>query len=122
MPSPRPGIGMGPLATHRQVLAVAKAAIAANLAKPANVHGYLTPQLAFNLHATVDMLTNSAQLRLGQIAHRNARINPGALKNLLARRLAYSKDIGESDVNSLFPRYVNSCDSSHFLTLSHPCR
>ena len=122
MPPPRSGISVSSLSTHGQILTVPDAAIAADLAKPSDVQGYFSPQLAFDLNPAVDMLPNSAQLGFGEIAHRNAWIHLGALQNLLACRLAYAKDIRESDVNPFFPRYVNSCNSSQFLTLSHPCR
>ena len=65
MPSPRPGIGVGSLSTHRQVLTVPDATIAADLAKPADVHGYFPPQLSFDLNPAVDMLPDSAQLGFG---------------------------------------------------------
>src|SRR3954470_6421349 len=63
------GIGVGALAADRQALAVAQAAIAAQVHQPLDVHRHFAAQVAFDLIVAVDDFADLDDLGFGQIAH-----------------------------------------------------
>src|SRR5580698_5302326 len=62
------GIGVGALAADRQALAMAQAAIAAQIHQALDVHGDVAAQIAFHQKVAVDDFANLDDFGFGQIA------------------------------------------------------
>src|SRR6185295_2232962 len=62
-----PRVGVGALAAHRQALAVAQAAVAAEVHQPLDVHRHLAAQIALDLVVAVDHLADADDLVIGQL-------------------------------------------------------
>ena len=58
---------MGALAAHRQSLAMAQAAIAAEIHQPFDVHRDAPAEIAFDLEVAVDDLANADHLVVAQL-------------------------------------------------------
>src|SRR3954447_16048277 len=56
------GIGMGPLATHRQAFAMTKPAVGAQIHQPLDVHRDLAPKVALDHVFAIDHLTDLQNL------------------------------------------------------------
>src|SRR5882762_56365 len=61
------GVGLGPLASHRQVAPMAQAAVRADLDESLDVERDLPAQVAFDLVAAVDQLSQAVDLLLGEV-------------------------------------------------------
>src|SRR5258708_24428973 len=59
-------VGVRALTAHRQTLAMAQAAIAAEIHQPLDVHRHLPPEIAFDGEFAVDELADAQDLVLGQ--------------------------------------------------------
>src|SRR6516164_4381853 len=63
------GVGMGALAADRQPAAVTQPTIAAEIHQPLDVHGDLTPEVAFHHIVMIDDFANLQHLLIGQLGH-----------------------------------------------------
>src|SRR3546814_6377409 len=70
-----PRVGLGALAAHRQALAVAQAAVAAEVHQALDVHGHVAAQVALDHVVAVDGLADAGDLVIGQLVH------PARLRN-----------------------------------------
>ena len=71
------GIGLGALASHRQALAVADAAVAADLDEPLDVEGHVAAQVAFHVAVVVDILSQLGRVVLGEVPHADVGVHAG---------------------------------------------
>src|ERR1700741_2544903 len=63
-----PGVGVSALTTHRQLLAMAKAPIGAQIHQPLDVDGDLAAEVSFDHIITVDRLADLQTLRIRQLS------------------------------------------------------
>src|SRR3954447_11615198 len=108
----RPGVGLGPLAVHRQPAAVAKSAIGADLRQPLDVLRAVPPKVTLDLLG-LDGLAKLHDLVVGQVLDVGIRINACLLDDLARRGGADPVDVGEAHLHALVGWNVYSCDTSH---------
>src|SRR5712691_10840134 len=114
---PRTRVGVGALAAHGQVAAVAHPAVGADLHQPLDVHGDFLAEVALHAALHVDDLGDAAGLLLGEVLHPHARLDPGLAQDLVAARYPDSVDVGERDLDPLLPGKVDARDACHVLSL-----
>src|ERR1700704_22223 len=73
--APLAGVGLGSLATRRQVAPMAHPAIRADLDESLDVERDLAAEVAFDLVAPVDQLAQSVDLLFGQVADASVRVD-----------------------------------------------
>src|SRR5215510_8006177 len=112
-----PGVGVGPLAAHREVAPVAHPAIRADLHEALDVHGDVLAEIALDLALGVDDLGDAARLLVREVLHPHARVDPGLAEDAVAARDSDAVDVRERDLDPLLPREVDACDACHALPL-----
>ena len=96
--------------------------VASYIHEPLDIHGHFPAKISLNLVVVLNLPAEFLGLFLGEVLHPGVRIHTGNLKDLLRSRKAYSENIGQRDLNTLFSWYVNSGDSGHGLPyLLAPC-
>src|SRR4051794_1646268 len=108
-----PGIGLGPLATNREIPAMAKAAIRPDLLESLHVERDLSAEVALDLVAPVDELTKPVDLLLGEITHPRVRVDVRLRQDLLGRRQAEPEDVGQRNLDPLLTWDVDAGDACH---------
>ena len=101
----------------RTGLAVANAAVAADLGQPLDIQGNLTAQVAFHHVALVDGFTKLGFVGLGQILDAGVGVDPSLRQDVLGALSANTVDIGQTDFDSLILGQVNTGNTCH--TLKH---
>jgi hypothetical protein len=96
---------------------VAQAAIRADLDEALDVERHLAAQVALDLVAPVDELTQPVDLLFGQVAHPRVRVDVRLRQDLLAGRQTDPEDVGEGDLHPLLAGDVDAGDTCHRLPL-----
>src|SRR6185295_13572355 len=109
----RARIGMGALAAHGEVAAVAHPAVGADLHQPLDVHRHFLAEVAFDLALLVDDLRDAAGFFLGEVLDAHARVDPGLAEDLVRAAHADPVDVGQRDLHALRARQVDACDTCH---------
>ena len=104
---------MGPLTSHRQSLAVAKAAICSEVDEPLDVHGDFAPEVAFDHVVAVDDFANLKNLGVRKLVHPLGVGNARLLADLFRVLRADPVDVAEGDDDPLVGWYVDACNSGH---------
>src|SRR5215216_6729778 len=78
------GVGLGPLAMHRQATAVAKSSVGADLRQPLDVLGPIPAEVALHL-ARLDGLAEFHDLVVGQVLDVGVGVHARVLDDLLRR-------------------------------------
>jgi hypothetical protein len=107
------GICMGPLATHREPLAVAESLITADLDLPLDVLCNFAPKVALNPVIGVDELADLQDLSIGEIANFRVVVNFKSTEDLIRPRTPDPKDIGKANLDSFVPWEIYSGNSCH---------
>jgi hypothetical protein len=102
---------VGALAADRQALAVAQAAVAAQVHEALDVHGGLSPQVAFDLGDGLDGLANVADLIVVQILGPRDRVDPRLGEDLLGGGLPDPENVLERDLDALLCGEVDAGDT-----------
>jgi len=92
---------------------VSNATIATEIHQSLDIHGELTPQIAFN-NEICNRISQLDNFGFREILYLCLRCNASRLTNLLCARIADSVDRGQRDHDMLVDRYVYACYSSHF--------
>jgi hypothetical protein len=95
---------MCPLSTSRQATTVTKAAIAANVHEPLDVHCDLLTKVAFDSTLSVNDPADFADLLFGKLFYSDLRTNSRLLQDYLGTVVPYAVDVRESDINALVAR------------------
>src|SRR5262249_253824 len=66
---------------------------------------------------TLDELPEPGDFRVGKIPHAGVRTHTGLRENAIAGRAPDAEDVGQADLEPLFPRQVYSCNTCHRLSL-----
>lgn len=115
-----PGIGLGSLASDRQVSSMTKTPVGANLDQSLDVERHFAAQIPFDLEASVDELAQAIDLLLGQIPNSSVTVDVGLRQDLLRGGQSDPEDVGERDFNALLARDVDTSNSCHWS--AYPCR
>ena len=107
------GVGVGALAADRKPLAVAEAAVAAQVHEALDVHGGLAAQVALDLGDGLDGLADVADLIVVQVLRPRDGIDPRLGEDLLRGGLADPVDVLERDLDALFCGEIDAGDASH---------
>src|SRR5579872_4855700 len=107
------GVGVGPLAVHRQAAPVPEALVADDLDLALDVLVLLAAQVALDLEVGVDVAAQPHDLVLGQIADPGVRADHRTLGHFLGPGGADPVDIGEPGLEALFPGQVDAGDPCH---------
>src|SRR5579859_1688202 len=114
----RAGVGLGPLAAHRQSAHVPDATITFDALQPFEVHANFTAQVAFyDVPALLNGMDNLRKLLFGQILRADARIDIGVFQNLLRVGRTDAINVAQRDVDALVRRNFHSNDACHKSTL-----
>jgi hypothetical protein len=103
---------VGALAADRQPLAVAQAAVAAEVHEALDVHGGLTAQVALDLGDGLDGLADVTDLIVVQILGPRDGIDPRLGEDLLRGGLADPENVLERDLDALLCGEVDAGDAS----------
>src|SRR5262245_49060250 len=106
-------IGLGPLAAGRQIAPMAQAPVRTDLLEALDVQRDLTAKVALNLVAAVDDVAQAIDLLLGQVTDPGIRVDVRLGEDLLAGWQTDAEDIGQCDLDPLFARDVDACDTCH---------
>src|SRR5262249_35691361 len=110
-----PGIGLGPLAVHRQPTAVADALVAADLHLAPDVRLHFAAEVTFDPVGGVDPVAELHEVVVGQVVHPDIAADPGGDQRLAGAGAADSVDIGEGNLKALVARAVDANQTCHAL-------
>ena len=105
-------VGARALAAHRQALAVARAAVAAQVDQPLDRHLHFAAQVAFDRQAR-DAFAHPLHLGVGQVLDLAVRLDAGGDADRLGARAADAVDRGQRDAGVLVVRDVDACNTGH---------
>src|SRR4029077_18986508 len=108
-----PGVGMGPLPAYRLTLAVADAAVAADVHEPFHAHRHLPAQVALHLVLPLDDVANPAGLVVRPTLDPLVGVDPRVGEDLPGRRNPDPVDVLDRDRPSFVPWQVDSRDTCH---------
>src|SRR5712691_3702150 len=109
----RARVGVGALAAHGEVAAMAHPAVGADLHQPLDVHGDVLAEVAFDVAFLVDDLGDAAGFFLGEVLYADARVDPGLAEDLVRAAHADPVDVGQRDLHPLRAGQVHACDTCH---------
>src|SRR6476661_6741070 len=115
--APLTGVGLGSLATRRQVAPMAHPAIRADLDESLDVERNLAAEVALHLVAPVDQLAEPVDLLFGEVANPGVRIDVRLRQDLLRRGQPDPEDVREGDLDALLARDVDAGNACHRLPL-----
>src|ERR1700679_1373359 len=107
------GVGVGALAAHRQLLAMAQAPIGAQIHQPLDVDRDLATKVAFDHIVAVDCLANLQNFRIRQLRHTPLRWDMHLLDNLFGLLRPDAVDILKRDDHALVGGNIDACNTSH---------
>src|SRR5712675_1606446 len=106
-------VGMRALAAHRQIPAMANAAISLNFNQPADIHLDLFAEIAFDPAFLLDGLANVIDFFFGQIANLLGVIHAGFRRQLFRALPPDAIDGGQANPQPLLNRKINACYTCH---------
>src|ERR1700678_663426 len=107
------GVGMGALAPHWQLLAMAQAAIGAQIHQPLDIDRDLATKVAFDHVVTVDRFANLQNFRIRQLGDTSLRRDVHLLDNLFGLLAADAVDVLKRDDHALVGGNINAFNASH---------
>src|SRR5712691_12020262 len=113
----RARVGVGALAAHGQVAAMAHPTVGADLHQPLDVHGHVLAQVAFHVAFLVDDLGDAAGFLFREVLHADAGVDAGLAQDLVRAAHADPVDVGQRDLHPLAAGQVHACDTCHSLPL-----
>src|SRR5438128_705857 len=106
-------VGVGALAADRQALAVAQAAIAAEIHQALDVEAHLAAQVAFDLVALFERLADAVDLVFGEVLRPLGRIELRRRTDLLRGGLADPVQVLQRGLDLLLAGKVYACNTRH---------
>src|SRR6185437_15759457 len=105
------GIGVGALAANGEVLAVTKAAIAAQIHQPLDVHRHFAAKVAFDVIVAVDDFANLDHFGFGQIADPAFGRDAELVDDLARGVRADSMNVAKPDFDPFLGRNIDAGDA-----------
>src|SRR3712207_3474679 len=99
-------VGVGPLATNRQALAVTQAAVAAQVHQPLDVHGHLATEVTLDLVVGLDDLADPAGLLVGEVLRPGGQLDARRHADVMGGLVADAVDVLKRDDSALVGREV----------------
>ena len=110
---------MGALAADREALAVTKAAVAADVHKALDVLVALTAEVALNHDLVlIDIIADGVNLILGEVLNARIHVNVALDANLRRSGAADAVNVGQTDLNALLTREVDTINTGQLSLLS----
>src|SRR5918993_3051884 len=106
-------VGLGALAADRKAHAVAATLVAADLDLAADVRLDLTPEVTLDLEVGFDLVAKLDQLLVTERVDPGVRVDTGGSEQLLGAGTADAVDVGESDLDALVAREVDTNEACH---------
>src|SRR5262245_49849432 len=97
---------------------MANAAIRADVHQAFDVHRDFGAERTFDLVIALDHAADLVDIRIGEIANAQRRIDASLLKNLGGRVTADAVDVRQSDLDLLIAREIDARNTSHDLSLT----
>src|SRR5690606_24438963 len=107
------GVRLRALTADRQAAAMAQAAVTPDLDQALDVHLHFLTQVALDLEIAVDVLPQAIRLILGQIPDPRIGVDADGLQDLPGPGPADAVDVRQRRLDPLFPREVDTRNSSH---------
>src|SRR6476661_8847406 len=111
-------VGLGALTADRKAHAVAATLVAADLDLAADVRLDLTSEVTLDLEVGFDLVAKLDQLLVTERVDPSVRVDTGGSEQLLGAGTADAVDVGESDLDALVAREVNTNEACH---VAVPC-
>src|SRR4051812_44274828 len=103
---------------HRQTTAMADALVGPDLDLAADVGLHLAAQITFDLVVGFDPVTQLDDRVVVEVVHADVGAHPGLTQRLLSTGTADAVDVGQSDLEPLLARQVDTNKASHLLSRS----
>jgi hypothetical protein len=91
--------------------------IATDILQTTDILAHLTSQLALDTVVLINELSQAARLGLGEFSDPCVGVYPRVIQDLIAPGATNTIDIGQSNLDSLVTRQVNTCYSGHISNL-----
>lgn len=85
--------------------------ITTDIHEPLNIHRDFSAQITLYDHLAFEDLTKTSDFTIGQISHPCRRVDASLFEQFLARRSSYAINVRKPDLDCLFSRYVNTCNT-----------
>src|SRR5712671_2659545 len=108
---PRARVRARALAPRGKVLAMAQAAVGADVHETLDGHGHLAPARALDLELRFDHLAEASRLLVGEVLHPGVRIHARDLDDLPRRGVSDPEDVRQADLDTLVVREIDSGNS-----------
>src|ERR1700678_4528114 len=106
-------IGVGTLATGRQVAPVAETTIRLNIDEALDVHGDVFAQISFNLAFVLNHLADAVNLVFAQVLDLLERIHTGRRQDASRARVTDSENIGQRDPRLFMTGQIDASNTCH---------
>ena len=107
------GILLSVLTADRQATTVTNTAIAADLHQTLDIQAHLTAEVTLNLQVVLDVVTELADLILGEILDAGVGIDADIREHFLRGGQADTVDVGQADLHALFSGQVYARNTCH---------
>src|SRR5687767_8241804 len=106
-------VGLGALTADREAHAVAATLVAADLDLATDVRLDLATEVTLDLEVRFDLVAELDQLLVAERVDSRVRVDPGRGEQLLGAGTADAVDVGESDLDALVAREVDTNEACH---------
>src|SRR6476620_124790 len=106
-------VGLGALTADRKAHAVAATRVAADLDLASDGRVDLTSEVTLDLEVGFDLVAKLDQLLVTERVDPSGRVDTGGSQELLGAGTADAVDVGESDLDALVAREVNTNEACH---------
>src|SRR5271157_2592510 len=107
------GVGVGALPTDGQAAAMTIPTIRTDLDEPLDVHRDVFAQIAFDVAALLDDLTDAVDLIFIEVAHLLGGLHIGRAENALRARIPDAENVRQRDNDVLVARKIHACNTCH---------
>src|SRR5262249_30768994 len=107
------GVGLRPLAVHRQAAAMPDALITPDLHLAPDVSLHLAAKITLDLVVRVDPVTQLHKVVVGQVVDPDVPADTGCLQRLERSGTAYPVNVSECDLKALVAREVDTNQACH---------
>src|SRR5580700_2654201 len=110
-----PGVGMRPLAAHRQAAAVPQAAVGTHLDVTLDVHRDFLAKVAFHGAFLFQNLADLVDFVFGQVPDLLIEIDAGPVEQRAGACAPHAVNVSQPDLGPLGCRQIDACDTRHMV-------